>query len=118
MSDVAGGADEPRHASAIINDPDAGWDEQPEEKRIPENDPTEYLPVMRHHLHEVLWTVHMALSAAQATDLAESYRQGQRVPTESPLARQLERSHATLSAYLGLLDDNEDNDGEPVPEDE
>lgn len=99
-----------KKASAIINDPDKGWDEQPEQKRVPDNDPTEYLPVMRHHLHESLWSIHMALSHLQALDLAESYRQGQTVPTESPLARQLERSHATLSAYLGLLDEHEGED--------
>jgi hypothetical protein len=111
--------DEPeaRHASAIINDPDKGWDDQPEEKRVPENDPTEYLPVMRHHLHETLWALNVALGNAQAMDLAESYRQGLTMPKESPLARQLERSHMVLSQYLGLLDE-EDEDGEPVPEDE
>lgn len=87
------------------------------EESIPENDPTEYLPVMRHHLHETLWTINMALGNAQALDLADSYRQGLTGTKESPLARQLERSHARLSAYLGLLDE-EDEDGQPVSEDE
>lgn len=105
MSDIV--EPEPRFASAIVNDPDKGWDEQPEEKRVPENDPTEYLPVMRHHLHEALWALNIALGQQQAFDLAESYRQGLTVPKESPLARQLQRSHTTLSAYLGLLDEPE-----------
>ena len=74
------------------------------------NDPVEYLPVLRHHLHEALWSVNMALSYIQATDLADSYRQGLTVPKESPLARQLERSHITLAGYLGLLDDEEAED--------
>lgn len=87
-----------------------------EDLQVPENDPTEYLPVMRHHLHEVLWSVNMALSYIQATDLADSYRQGLTVPKESPLARQLGRSHTTLSAYLGLLDEEDEGD-ESVPED-
>jgi hypothetical protein len=91
-------------------------EQQSNEKQPPENDPIEYLPVMRHHLHESLWAMNMALSYIQATDLADSYRQGLTVPKESSLARQLERSHATLSAYLGLLD--EEADDESVSEDE
>ena len=82
-----------------------------------DNNPVEYLPVMRHHLHEMLWSLNMALGEVQARDLSDSYRQGLTVPKESPLARQLERSHTTLSAYLGLLDE-EDEGGESVPEDE
>lgn len=88
-----------------------------EDKRILDNDPTEYLPIMRHHVHEALWSLNMALSYIQATDLADSYRQGLTVPKESSLARQLERSHTTLAAYLGLLDDEEAED-ESVSEDE
>jgi hypothetical protein len=82
-----------------------------------ENDPLDLIPILRHHLHETLWSLNMALGEVQARDLADSYRQGLTVPKESPLARQLERSHTTLSAYLGLLDE-EDEDGESVPEDE
>lgn len=96
-----------------------------EEPKVPENDPTEYLPIMRHHLYEILWSLNMALGEVQARDLSDSYRQGLTVPKESPLARQLERSHTTLSTYLGLLDeeylgllDEEDEGGESVPEDE
>lgn len=94
-------------------------DVPPEEdqKNIVENDPTEYLPVMRHHLHEALWALNLALSFAQATDLADSYRKGSNLTQESHLARQLGRSHATLSGYLGLLDD-EVSDGEVVSENE
>lgn len=99
------------------DEPAEAPDDQLDNKDVPANDPTEYLPVMRHHLHEVLWAVHMALSYIQASDLVDSYRQGQTIPTESPLARQLERSHATLLAYLGLLDQNNgDGRDEPVSE--
>lgn len=103
--------------SALIEDTAPDDPEAEEERSIPENDPTEYLPVMRHHLHETLWSLNMALGEVQARDLSDSYRQGLTVPKESPLARQLERSHTTLSAYLGLLDE-EDEGGEIVPEDE
>jgi len=90
-----------------------------EEPQALENDPTEYLPVMRHHLHEALWANNMALSYVQATDLADSYRNGLTMPQQSHLARQLERSQLTLSGYLGLLDDEETEDGqESVSEDE
>jgi hypothetical protein len=81
-----------------------------DEKRVTENDPLEYLPILRHHLHEAFWALNMALSYIQATDLADSYRQGLTVPKESQLARQLGRSHTTLAAYLGLLDDEEVED--------
>jgi hypothetical protein len=83
---------------------------QSEEKQLPENDPIEALPILRHHVHEALWALNMALSYIQATDLADSYRQGLTVPKESPLARQLDRSHLTLAGYLGLLDDEEAKD--------
>lgn len=81
------------------------------------NDPTEYLPVMRHHLHEGLWALNMALNYIRATDLADSYRQGSQVPIESSLARSLDRSCGMLSGYLGLSDDGV-SDGEIVSEDE
>jgi hypothetical protein len=88
---------------------------------VSENDPTEYLPIMRHHAHEALWALNMALSYIQAIDLADSYRSGLTMPQESHLAKRLERSHATLAAYLGLLDE-EGNDGsvseESISEDE
>lgn len=107
---------EPRYVSAILNDPEAGWDDQPDEKRAPENDPVEYLPVLRHHLHETLWVLNMALSQQQAFDLAESYRQDLTVPKESPLARHLERSHLVLSQYLGLLDEEDEDERVPAEE--
>lgn len=107
---------EPHQATAIdfADTPEDGSTD----KVVPENDPTEYLPVMRHHLHETLWGLNVALGHAQALDLAESYRQGLTVPRDSPLARQLGRSHLILSQYLGLLDDGGDENGEPIPEDE
>lgn len=90
-----------------------------EEKALPDPDPTEYLPVMRHHLHESLWALNAALGTIQALDLADSYRRGHVVPQDSPLARQLERSQVTLAGYLGLLDDDEEGeDGESVSADE
>src|SRR5271166_6879109 len=83
------------------------------------NDPTEYLPVMRHHLHEALWVINLAQGYVEAQDLAASYRDALTIPKSSPLARSLDRSHTTLAAYLGLLDDEEDGDEqEPVSEDE
>jgi hypothetical protein len=87
-------------------------------ERKPDNDPVEYLPVMRHHLHEALWALDVALGHAQAQDLAESYRDGLTAPRNSPLSRQLERSHTTLAAYLGLLDEGDDDGQEPVSKDE
>jgi hypothetical protein len=92
-----------------------------EEPKLPENDPTEYLPVMRHHLHEALWSVNMALSYIQATDLADSYRRGLTMPQESQLAKQLDRSHMTLAGYLGLLDEETEDEPDtqgPISEDE
>lgn len=87
-------------------------------EQVPENDPTEYLPVMRHHLHETLWAINMALGEIQARDLADSYRQGLTLPKDSPLARQLERSHVRLSAYLGLRDEEDEDGQQPLSEDE
>ncbi len=87
----------------------------PPEKEKPENDPTEYLPVMRHHLHEALWTVNLALGHVEAQDLAASYRDGLTMPKKSALARSLDRTQITLAGYLGLLaeeDDEEDDDGQ------
>lgn len=91
----------------------------PQPQAKPDNDPTEYLPVMRHHLHEALWVINMAQGYVGAHDLAASYRDGLTMPKSSPLSRSLDRSHTTLAAYLGLLDDEEADDGqEPVSEDE
>jgi hypothetical protein len=94
-------------------------DIEPEPEK-PDNDPTEYLPVMRHHLHEALWALNMALGYVQAQDLAASYRDGLTIPKNSPLSRSLDRSHTTLLGYLGLLDDDEeDGDGQqPVSEEQ
>ncbi len=89
-----------------------------DEPAKPENDPTEYLPVMRHHLHDSLWALNMALGHVEAEDLAESYRDSLTAPRSSPLARQLNRAHQTLAAYLGLLDEEDDDEQESVQEDE
>ena len=92
-------------------------DIEPEPEK-PDNDPTEYLPVMRHHLHEALWALNMALGYVGAHDLAASYRDGGTMKN-SPLSRSLDRSYTTLAAYLGLLDDEEADDGqEPVSEEQ
>jgi hypothetical protein len=74
-------------------------------------DPTEFLPVMRHHLHESLYALNLALGYVEATDLAEGYRQGLSSPYKSALARQLDRAHTVLAGYLGLLDESEEEDG-------
>lgn len=96
-----------------------GEDPESEARERPENDPTEYLPIMRHHLHEGLWAINLALGHVEAQDLADSYRNGLTMPKRSPLARTLDRAHTTLAGYLGLLDDEEDDDGqEPVSEGE
>lgn len=93
---------------------------EPEQRteQTQDNDPTEYLPVMRHHLHETLWALNLALGHVEAQDLAASYRDGLTIPKRSPLARTLDRSHTTLEGYLGLLDEDEDDGQEPVSEDE
>lgn len=79
-----------------------------------ENDPTEYLPLMRHHVHEAFWALNMALGYVQAEDLAQSYRDGLTVAKNSSLARQLDRAQLTLSGYLGIGEEDEDG----LPEDE
>lgn len=84
----------------------------------PENDPVEYLPILRHHLHEALWALNLALGYVQAKDLAQSYRDGLTAPRSSPLARQLDRTHTTLAAYLGLLDEEDDDGQKLVSEDQ
>src|SRR5271166_3621651 len=100
-----------------VIDEEQHQEEQAQER--PDNDPTEYLPVMRHHLHEALWVINLAQGYVEAGDLAASYRDALTIPKSSPLARSLDRSHTTLAAYLGLLDDEEDGDEqEPVSEDE
>jgi len=84
---------------------------QPKVADVPEGgDPTEYLPVMRHHLHEALWALNLALGYQEANDLAESYRQGLNNPRKSPLGRVLGRAHDTLAGYLGLNDEPEEAD--------
>lgn len=91
-------------------------DEIPHEKDL--DDPTSYLPIMRHHLHETLWALNLALGHVEAQDLATSYRDGLTQPKRSPLARTLDRSHTRLMGYLGLLDEEDDDGAEPVQEDE
>lgn len=100
-------------------DPHAPEEEPQEEaeRQKPENDPTEFLPVMRHHLHESLWALNLALGHVEAQDLAASYRDGLTAPRRSPLARSLDRAHTTLAGYLGLLDEDDDEQ-ESVSEDE
>lgn len=90
--------------------------EQPEEPQKPDNDPTEYLPVMRHHLHEALWAINMAQGYVEAQDLATSYRESLTIPKSSPLARSLDRSYTTLAAYLGLLDEEDGDERQPISE--
>lgn len=80
------------------------------EAKVPDNDPTEYLPVMRHHLHEIMWALNLALGQVEAGDLADSYRQGLTAPKSSPLARQLGRAQNTVAAYLGLNDEEGDDE--------
>jgi hypothetical protein len=87
-----------------------GAQQQPE---VPEgHDPTEYLPVMRHHLHEALWALNLALGYIEANDLADSYRAGLQSPRKSPLSRSLSRSHETLTGYLGLRNAPQEEDDE------
>lgn len=91
---------------------------EPQQQEKPDNDPTEYLPVMRHHLHEALWAINLALGYVSAQDLAASYHEGLTMPKTSPLGRALDRSQITLEGYLGMLDEEDDDGQEPVPEDE
>lgn len=74
-------------------------------------DPVEPLPVLRHHLHELLLVVHDALILSESEDIKEAVRQGYPVAKTTPLSRRLQRQELTLEAYLGLLDE-EDEDGE------
>jgi hypothetical protein len=81
-----------------------------------EDDSVEYLSIARYHLNETFWALSNALSYFQATDLAESYRRGLLTPQESKLTKRLERSYTTLAGYLGLLDEEDNN--ESVSEEE
>ena len=93
-----------------------GYDEAQAERRQPEpveHDPTEYIPVMRHHLMTLGWALNLALSYQEALDLAESYRAGLSVPKHSPLCRSLQRELDILRGYLGLRDEEESDEDAP-----
>lgn len=94
-------------------------DEAPGAQRqadIPEgHDPTEYIPVMRHHLHAMFWALNLALGTSEAQDLADSYRAGLSAPKKSPLSRSLVQSVGMAEGYLGLRDEPEDEDVEQPP---
>jgi hypothetical protein len=83
---------------------------------VPENDPTEYIPVMRHHLHEALLALGRARDKQAAEDLADAYRDGQGVWRESALQTYLARSAYRLEGYLGLLDEEDGDEQESVSE--
>lgn len=92
---------------------------QVEEPEVPENDPTEYIPVMRHHLHEMLMAVEVARGRAQAEDLADAYRHGEGAWRTSKMTGQLTRASDKLRGYLGLLDyGDEDAPRDAVSENE
>lgn len=76
------------------------------------DDPTEHLPVMRHHLHEALMAVDNAYMKSSAEDIVDAYRNGAPVSRSSKLTEQLMRTSTLLAGYLGLLDDPEENDEE------
>lgn len=77
-----------------------------------ENDPTEPLPVLRHHLHEAALALDDAYTMIAAEDVAASIRDGQAVTRPSHLAGRLSRSTTTLAGYLGLRDDEEPDGGQ------
>ncbi len=71
-------------------------------------DPTEPIPVIRHHLHEALLVLADAQAKSQAEDLIEAFRDGSRTSKQSALSRRLGRSVQILEGYLGYLDDEEE----------
>jgi hypothetical protein len=85
-------------------------DEQEQELDLP--DPVEPIPVIRHHLHEALLVLADAHTKSQAEDLIEAFRNSSPTSKESALSRRLGRSVQMLAGYLGLLDEEpEDDDG-------
>jgi len=87
---------------------------------VPNWDPTEYIPVMRHHLHKALLAVANAYGKSAAEDLANAYRDGKPTWATSKLSDQLEAVTQQLEGYLGLLDeeDEDEQDRETVSENE
>ena len=79
-------------------------------------DPTEYIPVIRHHLHEILLVLADAHTKSQAEDLIEAFRHSQPTSKESALSRRLNRSEVLLASYLGLLDEPEPTGPDPHEE--
>ena len=73
-------------------------------------DPTEPIPVIRHHLHEALLCLADLHVKSQAEDLIEAFRNSTPTSRESALTRRLGRSTQTLAGYLGLLDEPEDDE--------
>ena len=78
-------------------------------------DPTEPIPVIRHHLHEALLVLADVQTKSQAEDIGEAVRLGQPTSKESPLSRRLGRSVQMLAGYLGLLDDESEDEQEEFP---
>ncbi len=70
-------------------------------------DPTEPIPVIRHHLHEALLVLADAQTKSQAEDIAEAVRHSQPTSKESAFSRRLGRSVQMLMGYLGLLDEED-----------
>ena len=85
---------------------------------VPNWDPTEYIPVMRHHLHKALLAVGNAYGKSAAEDLANAYRDGKPTWATSRLSGQLAAATQQLEEYLGLLDEEVDDDRETVSENE
>lgn len=87
--------------------------EEPTEVNLPE--PTDVIPVIRHHLHETLLAVERAYGKSAAEDLVDNYRgYSMAKPLHgSDLSRTLERVALRLQGYLGLLDDPEPDGPDP-----
>lgn len=99
-------------------EPDEGAPQESLEPEVPDNDPTEYIPVMRHHLHEVVLALTQARDKQAAEDLADAYRDGRSVWHESRIQTTLARSAYRIEGYLGMLDEEGDDEQEPVSEGE
>jgi hypothetical protein len=101
--------------------PDEPEIEETEETGVPDWDPTEYIPVMRHHLHDTLLSIHNALGKQSAEDIAEAYRDRREVSRTSKLSEQLMRVANRLEGYLGFLDEEDEDerqDRDSISEDE
>ena len=71
-------------------------------------DPLEPIPVIRHHLHEVLLTLNDLGTLVGALDLVDAARSPS-TRQRSHLSLRLERQEQLLEGYLGLLDEDEDD---------